>query len=133
MPNKNRTHSENCKVVCIVCFRKPKELRNITDSVRDLIEKHILSDLSDQKWSWLPTTICGGCRNKLSDMNKDPKSGLTYVDYDSLQPPQTHRLRSDLFSNTVTRAGLSTTLASRERRAEMEEEANYDCSVCSTA
>ena len=102
--------------------------------MKDLITKHVqIGDdlISYPKWSWLPTHICDVCRRCLREAD-NPEKFLTTVDYDSLQPPQTYRLKTNLVSNTVTRGSLIASITERER-AEREEETNCDCSVCTVA
>ena len=70
-PPKN--HSQMQKVVCAVCFRKPANMRNISDRVKITIKESILPDFGTGEWDWLPTSICSGCYKDIADFKQDPK------------------------------------------------------------
>ena len=71
MPNKARTHEENRRRCCAICFRESgcKTLQTITNRVEDLIRKfvkpdYMLDDISS-------TVICGSCRLALEHRNEN--------------------------------------------------------------
>ena len=68
-----KDHSAMQKSVCVMCFRKPKHLRNISSKVRIMIEELVLEDFSEEKWNWLPTVICSGCYKDLHDCTQDSR------------------------------------------------------------
>ena len=88
MPHKAKTHYEMQKSVCLVCFKKPKTLRNITPRVESLVKTSIPLLSNNDEWSWLPTVICGGCYKDLEDVRKDPSCTVKHIDYESLDHPQ---------------------------------------------
>ena len=47
--------------VCAICFRKPKNLRNISAKVKIQIQEAILSEFDDERFDWLPKMICLTC------------------------------------------------------------------------
>ena len=71
MPHKAKDHSEMQKSVCALCFRKPITIRNISPRVRMMIQEMVMGDFSDERRSWLPTSICTGCYKDLHDCQKD--------------------------------------------------------------
>ena len=96
MPNAKRSHNENRKAVCLLCFKKPKnQLRKLSDKVKQLFVKHIISDnsnkLSPDSLEWLPIVFCITCSKNLSQLDINQKSNLKYVDYCSLTLPQEFR------------------------------------------
>lgn len=54
-----KTHEENRKLVCVVCFKKTKNIRQVTNAMEDRI-KHLITNfrLSSRRF---PTGICGTC------------------------------------------------------------------------
>ena len=117
MPTFKRDHSDNRKVVCLMCFRKPKnQLRNISDTVKNLIVKHLVSDpknnLSENYLTWLPSVICIGCCKQLKNFDGDTTKTVKHIDFDNFDPPQSFR------SEVVTRSTL---------------ESECTCSVCRIA
>ena len=83
MPTAAKTHLEMRQCVCIMCWRKPKNLRNITAPVRELLELHVLP-ADDDRWKWLPTVICLGCATDLRKLRSDPNYTIKIVEYDDL-------------------------------------------------
>ena len=69
-PPKN--HSQMQKVLCAICFRKPANVRNISDRVKITIKESILPDFGTDEWDWLPTSICSGCYKDIADFKQDP-------------------------------------------------------------
>ena len=68
-PAKNHFAMQRC--VCAICFRKPKNLVNISAKVKMSIKEFILPDFEAVEWDWLPTSICSGCYKNLYDVKKD--------------------------------------------------------------
>ena len=56
------------KAVCLVCWRKPKNVRNISRKVGMEIKEHVFEEYDTDAWSWLPTVICAGCYKNLHDV-----------------------------------------------------------------
>ena len=69
-----------------MCWRKPKNLRKITASVRKLLELHVLP-ADDDHWKWLPTVICLGCATDLRKLRSDPNYTIKHVEYEDLVEP----------------------------------------------
>ena len=90
MPTSAKNHSEMQTSVCLLCFKKPKTLRNITPATRQLIKEFIPDLENTEDWQWLPTVICGGCYLELSKIKKNPNHTLSHIDYKSLLPPVSH-------------------------------------------
>ena len=111
MPHKAKQHDEMQRSVCLICF-KPKTLSNITPRVMDMVMTAI-PFLSDEKWSWLPSVICGGCYKELDILKNNPVHTFKHVDYDSLDPPV-------VLHSMVTRT-----------RLEQGDKEKCSCSVCS--
>ena len=90
MPNEAKSHTEMQSSVCILCFRKPSHLRNITPRLEEMLSKVMSVPWSstDDKWAWLPTKICGGCCIQLDRTIKNPRHILSTIDHSSLTPPQ---------------------------------------------
>ena len=65
MPNKPKGHAAMAASICVVCFRKPKTLRPISESVNGMMKSLILPQFQTDSWSWLPTKICAGCHSDL--------------------------------------------------------------------
>lgn len=66
MPNHARTHSECRRHVCLLCFGKTKIMRNITETIQILINKHLMNgyDINDER---LPQVLCGNCHTILHE------------------------------------------------------------------
>ena len=56
-----KDHSAMQKSVCAVCFRKPKNLINISAKVQISIKEYIFPPFATEEWDWLPRSICSGC------------------------------------------------------------------------
>ena len=87
MPHSAKTHKEMRASVCVLCFRKPKTLRPLSKTALDLIEKYVFHDVKADKWSWLPSHICGGCYAELNKTKVDPTHNVKHVEFLSLDPP----------------------------------------------
>ena len=85
-----KDHSAMQKSVCSVCFRKPKNLINISAKVHISIQEYILPTFGTADWAWLPSVICSGCYHELYAVKTNPKHTVKHVDYDSLVPPVGH-------------------------------------------
>ena len=68
MPKSKKDHAAMQKAVCLVCWRKQKNLRNISNKVKMEIKEHVLEDYDSEAKSWLPSVICGGCYKNLHDV-----------------------------------------------------------------
>ena len=64
-----RTHSENLKCVCLLCMKKSKVMRNITDKLESLISETVLCgyDFNDER---LPKVLCSNCYSVLYEYSK---------------------------------------------------------------
>ena len=117
MPNCKRDHEESRKVICVLCFKKPKgQLRGFSDKMKDIFLKYVIADqsncLTGESLDWLPLSLCLTCRRFHNNVEKNPASLIKHIDYESLIPPQYFR-------------GLVVT------RSTIEEDCN--CSVCEVA
>ena len=61
------------KSVCMMCFKKPKVMKNISEKVKISIKEGVLPEYDTDRWSWLPTSICGGCYKNMYDWKKNPR------------------------------------------------------------
>ena len=88
MPRKMaKTHGDWMKLICGVCCRKRKDLRNITYNILKLIQDNHYDSYS---FDWLPTKLCKGCLKIIQeiDVKKDEASRkLPVIDYDSMRRP----------------------------------------------
>ena len=66
-------HAQMQRSVCAVCFKKPKNLRNISAKVKGSIMEHCFSEFDTEEWGWLPSVICAGCFKGLHDIDKNPR------------------------------------------------------------
>ena len=95
---RQRTHSENRKLVCGLCYRKSKNLRKISPDhlkkLKALVEPQY--SLDDPKFQ---TVLCSGCAQTLSAHSENPEnpvSGrrLLKPAYTILTPPPAHNTRT---------------------------------------
>ena len=64
--------------VCLLCFKKAKTKRVVTERVKDLIEKHALPYYRNYcDLICLPKVICETCRQKLEKKEKGKNVTLT--------------------------------------------------------
>ena len=68
-----KDHAAMQRSVCTVCFRKPKNLRNITPRLKISLKEFVWPNYDTEDWDWLPTVICQGCYKGLYDAAKDPR------------------------------------------------------------
>ena len=94
MPHAAKTHHEMQKSVCCMCWKKPKNLRNMTPLVREMFKQLVFIGIDEKSWSWLPQVICLACMTELRHAKTDPKRTLKHIDYDSLVPPPPFRVRT---------------------------------------
>ena len=87
MPHAAKKHSETQKSVCCMCWKKPKNLRNMTPLVRGLFKQLVFTDIGDESWSWLHQVICLACMTELRHAKTESKRTLKHIDYGSLVPP----------------------------------------------
>ena len=87
MPHAAKNHSEMQKSVCCMCWKKPKNLRNMTPLVRGLFKQLVFTGIDEESWSWLPKVICLACMTELRHAKTDSKRTLKHIDYVSLVPP----------------------------------------------
>ena len=66
MPNHARTHDENRNILCLLCFGKSKDMRQITNENRELIERYFIHGYDPDDYR-LPSAICSTCRRVLND------------------------------------------------------------------
>ena len=64
-----RTHQEALKTVCAACWRKPKQVRGVSDRVSELLRQFVFKDY-DKSNGFHPTVVCIGCQKTLSDLAK---------------------------------------------------------------
>ena len=120
MPHTPKTHDAMQKSVCVMCFKKPKNLLNLkAPSKLERFQNLVLTDYGKtESWNWLPNVICAGCDSELRVATAKPNHPIKHVDYESLISPQFPQQRN----------GATT-------RAQEIEEANVSesqccCSVC---
>ena len=121
-----KSHSDFAKAVCLVCFRKNKNMRNISPAVASAIQEFAFSDISEPQWSWLPTAICASCHCQLRLLKSNPPRPFEIVDFPSLTPPQSLRLLEASPSMSTTRRAA----AAVETAMGEELERRCNCSVC---
>lgn len=69
MPTHAKSHEECRPCICLLCFSKTKVMRNISDSAREVIDKHILSiDFNDHRY---PTALCSNCYTIICEYKKN--------------------------------------------------------------
>ena len=64
-----RTHQDSLRTVCAACWRKPKDIRGVSDRFAELICRFVYKDYSKSN-GLHPTVVCVGCQKTLSDMAK---------------------------------------------------------------
>ena len=84
-----RDHAETLEVLCVVCFRKEKNLKNISQEIVAGIKAHVSEHYKETNKN-LPQKICSSCRNKIVDLNKKPTmtNTLPKPAYQDLRPPR---------------------------------------------
>ena len=107
MPNEQKTHSDNQLSHCGLCLGKSKNLRNITETTLERIQKlGVFEDYNKTQaqcgkdWTWLPQKICNPCHGKLTKawdnekkrqdegLEAEPLHGhISNVDHRSLRGP----------------------------------------------
>ena len=65
----SRTHQDSLRTVCAACWRKPKDVRGVSDRFAELICRFVYKDYSKSN-GLHPTVVCVGCQKTLSDMAK---------------------------------------------------------------
>lgn len=80
MPRNTKSHDDCRLSVCVLCFKKGKQLRKITAEQEKIIKKYISPkfDLSEAKY---PCVICGTCRIQLLSCGKEKKFENVYVSH----------------------------------------------------
>ena len=68
-----KDHNAMQKSVCAICFRKSKNLRNISAKVQVQIEEAILPAFGSDEYDWLPTSICLGCYKDIHEWKKNTR------------------------------------------------------------
>ena len=109
MPNKKKSHSDVQKLICLMCCRKQKNVREISDRFLPSVKEHIKCDYGEKEWDWLPSVICLSCLPQLQKREKNPEHPLKVCDFEALTPPQYWR------QGVVTRAN---------------QDENCTCSLC---
>ena len=80
-------HEKSRRVVCGVCFTKPKSKQSISPIVLSLIQKYCKEDYS-LDLDYLPTVICKSCVNCLKALESGSTNRkLMVIDYTSLIKP----------------------------------------------
>ena len=70
MPNKKKSHSDVQKLICLMCCRKQKNVREISDRFLPSVKEHIKCDYEEKEWDWLPSVICLSCLPQLQKHEK---------------------------------------------------------------
>ena len=85
-------HSESRAKHCIVCVKKKKCVRPITEEVKQQIETHYKSGLDFEHDDRLPTKICGLCRHNLRQIASGKRvEKIPVFDYRLLNYPPDRR------------------------------------------
>ena len=87
MPHVAKTHDQWLTLICGVCKRKEKDLRNITDLILTLIHVHHFVDYS---FEWMPSKVCKSCLNILREIDEkkdQAKRKLPIVNYENMKKP----------------------------------------------
>ena len=87
MPKDKNTHDQWLTLICGVCKRKGKDLRNITDNILALIHVHHFVDYS---FEWMPSKVCKSCLNRLREIEKKKdkaKCKLPIANYENMKKP----------------------------------------------
>lgn len=64
-----RSHEENRKIICVLCYKKEKGVKHITDDLAVLIRNHAIPEFNVQCETF-PTVICKGCFFKVRRCSK---------------------------------------------------------------
>ena len=90
MPRTKKCHDDYRKCICLLCMGKSKDMREISNEQRHLIDQYIVSGL-DKCDNRLPNALCGSCRLFLYEVKSDPKtdiSSLDIFDHSKLNSPK---------------------------------------------
>ena len=68
-----KSHNAMRLSVCAICFRKPKNLRNISAKVKIQIQEAILPEFGSERFDWLPTMICLTCYKDIAVWKQNPR------------------------------------------------------------
>lgn len=94
MPHHQRTHEESRLVICLMCFKKNKSMRKISDSVVKIIKKNFIPEF-DKAQDHFPLALCGNCTRIVYDCQKNNKTNFPKMhDYTSSSRKSQHQLRS---------------------------------------
>ena len=88
MPYHKKSHNDWQQCLCIICFKKSKDVRVLSEKQRSLLDKHVLNGLGVPDIR-LPTGLCGCCRivlNKYENNDFSRKLPKCY-DYSTITPP----------------------------------------------
>ena len=92
-------HEDVLKQICGICYRKVKNLRNITNAFHDLIKKHHHPDYNLLSGDY-PTVVCAPCQSSLRDIanavkkNEQSKKRLPLPKYDTMKRNRSTRSNS---------------------------------------
>lgn len=107
MPNSKRDHSENRRVVCLLCMTKGKTMRKITRPLHEVIEENVLEgyDPNDER---LPTAVCSTCFTVLHEYKKGCyKRKIQLFDFANLKNLRPTTRNQDECTCTVCEIGRS--------------------------
>ena len=77
MPRQKKGHEDYRRCDCLLCMGKCKDMREIRDDQRDIIEKYLVSGL-DKYDTRLPNVLCGSCRvNIITKLKFNPDTDVS--------------------------------------------------------
>ena len=95
-------HEDVLKQVCGICFRKVKNLRNITSAFLELIKKHHHTEYNLLSGDYA-TVVCAPCQSILREIaksaakNEQSKRKLPLPKYDTMKRSRSSRSNSDSY------------------------------------
>ena len=80
-----RTHEENRKIICLLCFGKSKNMRNLTKLLQNKVAN--VFEYYDESNDCLPTVICSSCKSNLYRENIT-KDSVRQIDFSKYRLPK---------------------------------------------
>ena len=91
MPHTARSHEECRRAVCLLCFGKTKEMREISEKTRDIICDYFIEayDMTDPR---MPAALCSNCRRVVREYSMGTfSSEIELFDYSKVLAHPTTR------------------------------------------
>ena len=79
---KARTHDENRNQICLLCFGKTKEMLLFKERLKELVNKHVEYDETDER---LPRVLCATCKRDLSRIEAGSEQCVRLPNFFDLQ------------------------------------------------